>query len=265
MARVWSDENTKTACKTATNADFGNLLREYAMTKLCAHANVNEVLSLDLDEEYLAIKMTHHTCTLWEYAATHFTADHYETIVPDIIRGLAYIHWCGIVHHDISVNNIFITKDKRAVIGDFGESLLQAEHKHPLYVHPINIPNFDEKSCVYGVGIDIFLLEVTLKSIPTRHRKKFTNLYRSMTDYTPAAEILQSVTGEVVPYRPELRLNDDVATFRALVEHFGQTAEGVVMAQLLLGGQESLAENSINRKSLTDLAIAQLIPIDFIR
>ncbi|KAF8153190.1 hypothetical protein B0H34DRAFT_810007 [Crassisporium funariophilum] len=53
---------------------------------------------------------------LWESRDLSF-------IIFELTQGLNYLHGLGIIHLDIKAGNIFITKDKHCVIGDYGGSI----------------------------------------------------------------------------------------------------------------------------------------------
>ncbi len=51
------------------------------------------------------------------------TLDHVQkmkAVLLEVLQGLSYLHSMGIVHRDIKPENIFIAKDGRVTIGDFG-------------------------------------------------------------------------------------------------------------------------------------------------
>jgi len=55
------------------------------------------------------------------------------TWARQLTSGLAFVHAAGVLHRDIKTANIFITREKNAVIGDFGSSTTIARAAHVLH------------------------------------------------------------------------------------------------------------------------------------
>jgi serine/threonine protein kinase len=56
-----------------------------------------------------------------------FTEMQVLTICEDTALGMAYLHSCNIIHHDLKSENIFLDRNKRAKVGDFGLSIIRHE------------------------------------------------------------------------------------------------------------------------------------------
>ena len=49
----------------------------------------------------------------------------------EILRGLQYIHGENVIHRDLKPANIFMGKDGRLKLGDFGQSCVRLRHVGP--------------------------------------------------------------------------------------------------------------------------------------
>lgn len=94
-------------------------------------------------------------------------------LLLDIVSGLQYMHSKGIMHRDLKPSNIFIDKDNRAKIGDFGfarkykiSSADKTSEKGRfsqnvgtnLYIAPEveNSTDYDDKADIYSLGMILF-------------------------------------------------------------------------------------------------------------
>jgi len=88
-------------------------------------------------------------------------------IFSQVLEGIAYAHSRGVVHRDIKPSNIFLTKDQRIKIGDFGiakvkgiEGLTKmgASLGSPLYSSPEQLlgKKTDGRTDVYSLGITLY-------------------------------------------------------------------------------------------------------------
>ena len=88
-------------------------------------------------------------------------------IFSRVLEGIAYAHSRGVVHRDIKPSNIFLTKDQRIKIGDFGiakvkgiEGLTKmgASLGSPLYSSPEQLlgKKTDGRTDVYSLGITLY-------------------------------------------------------------------------------------------------------------
>lgn len=54
------------------------------------------------------------------------------SLIYDLSVSLDYLHNAGILHMDISVDNVYLTEEQHFILGDFSESCYQAESCYPL-------------------------------------------------------------------------------------------------------------------------------------
>ena len=85
----------------------------------------------------------------------------------EICEGIQYIHNKKIIHRDLKLNNIFLTKDNHIKIGDFGmsnilynESQSKTNKETSFYLIPeiINGQSYDYKSDIWNLGIILYQL-----------------------------------------------------------------------------------------------------------
>lgn len=55
----------------------------------------------------------------------NLTEPHFQYFLYQILRGLLYIHSCGVIHRDIKTRNILIDSDCNVKICDFGLARLK--------------------------------------------------------------------------------------------------------------------------------------------
>lgn len=91
-------------------------------------------------------------------------------IIKSVAQGLGHAHGHGIIHRDVKLSNIFLAKDERVVIGDFGlAKSLDSQHEAtltggfagtPTYMSPEQILGqpVDQRTDVYALGVVFFQL-----------------------------------------------------------------------------------------------------------
>ena len=114
----------------------------------------------------------------------YFNEDFIWRIFIDILLGIKYLHDNDIIHRDLKSANIFIDKNLRAIIGDFGVSKILNDNVKtytqigtPLYLSPeiINKNKYDKKIDIWSLGC--ILYEIIALDQPFISSKSFQALY----------------------------------------------------------------------------------------
>ncbi|KAF8633350.1 hypothetical protein AX17_004522 [Amanita inopinata Kibby_2008] len=104
-------------------------LSQYAQSIGIQGRHVNVLAYIDSWEEDEALYIQTELCEsgnlarfLWEYGCVFPRLDEARVwkIIVDLSNGLRFIHEAGVIHLDIKPSNIFLTKEGRFKIGDFG-------------------------------------------------------------------------------------------------------------------------------------------------
>ena len=97
-------------------------------------------------------------------------------LCSDISLAVAYLHFNGIIHRDLSGNNVLVIAGRRAKVTDFGMSkLARTEHQTPLtlcpgtlgYMSPESLkdpPQYTEKLDVFSQGV--IMIQVCTREFP---------------------------------------------------------------------------------------------------
>jgi serine/threonine protein kinase len=102
--------------------------REISILEKCCHPNVvklREVIDDPASRKiYMALEYTECGEIEWrdEYDEPVMTINEARRIFRDIVNGLDYLHYQGIIHRDIKPANLLLSHDRVAKISDFGVS-----------------------------------------------------------------------------------------------------------------------------------------------
>ena len=92
-------------------------------------------------------------------------------IAIQVSVGLNYLHSKKIIHRDIKLLNLFMTKDKKIKIGDMGMSIIFDEEElihsrvgTPLYIAPelVKKEKYDYKIDIWSLGCSLYHLAKTV-------------------------------------------------------------------------------------------------------
>ncbi|XP_047330262.1 eIF-2-alpha kinase GCN2 [Impatiens glandulifera] len=150
-----------------------------------------------MESTYLYIQMEYCPRTLrqmFESYSSHFEKDMAWHLFRQIVEGLSHIHGQGIIHRDLTPNNIFFDARNDIKIGDFGlAKFLQREQldqdSDPVEPTPVSVdrtgqvgtyfytapeieqgwPKIDEKADMYSLGIVFFELWHPFGTAMERH------------------------------------------------------------------------------------------------
>lgn len=147
---------------------------ECKFLKNIRHPNVIQYLGMCTDPEtanpVLLMELMDTSLTQFvETSAQPLTCRLQLTLCLDVARALVFLHLNGIVHRDLSSNNILLTKSKRAKLTDFGMAKLKSLNQGGgfsnticpgtnVYMPPEAIDkhtNYTEKGDVFSFGVNV--------------------------------------------------------------------------------------------------------------
>ena len=105
-------------------------------------------------------------------------------IAIQVLIGLNYLHSKKIIHRDIKLLNLFMTKDKRIKIGDMGMSTIVEEDElintrvgTPLYIAPelVKKEKYDYKIDIWSLGCSLYHLAKTIPPFTDENLIKLGN------------------------------------------------------------------------------------------
>ncbi|EGF82709.1 hypothetical protein BATDEDRAFT_9379, partial [Batrachochytrium dendrobatidis JAM81] len=113
------------------NPHLERIKREIAILKKCAHPHVVRLREViddpHSDKIYLVLEYLEGGDIAWSNNAEHpkpiQSVDEARRIFRDVVCGVQYLHYQGIVHRDIKPANLLWTADHRVKISDFGVSV----------------------------------------------------------------------------------------------------------------------------------------------
>ena len=105
-------------------------------------------------------------------------------IAIQVLVGLNYLHSKKIIHRDIKLLNLFMTKDKKIKIGDMGMSIIFDEEESihsrvgtPLYIAPelVKKEKYDYKIDIWSLGCSLYHLAKTVPPFTDENLIKLGN------------------------------------------------------------------------------------------
>lgn len=126
-----------------------------------------------------------------------------EYYLSRIFEGVKYMHSVNIIHNDLKLSNIFITKNDKVKIGDFGLSCIKGSkffEKLPDYIFKgtfsLNRRNNDQTSNKKG---DIYSLGLMLFELYTFKDPVFNDLNPNLIEDKIIQELFIEMTSETPP------------------------------------------------------------------
>jgi serine/threonine protein kinase len=121
-------------------------------------------------------------------------------IFEQALRGVEHIHALGVVHRDLKPGNIFLTRDGRVKLMDFGVAKVMDQPDHSaqrtmvgtlLYISPeqINGHSTDFRSDVYTLGVSLF--EAATGRLPFERRTDYALMHAHVQERPPRPKDLQ--------------------------------------------------------------------------
>ena len=124
--------NCKVAIKKCTNAfedviDGKRILREIKLLQHFDHENVCPLLDMippsdpkKFNDVYLVLNYMESDLHKIIYSRNKLTDEHYQYFIYQLLRGLKYIHSCGVIHRDLKPSNLLVNSNCDLKICDFG-------------------------------------------------------------------------------------------------------------------------------------------------
>jgi len=122
-------EGTKHRLRLREEVDVLKHLSQAALFNHSAERHPNVLAYIDSWEEDEALYIRTELCEsgnlarfLWEYGRVFPRLDEARVwkVIVDLSHGLRFIHDSGVIHLDLKPSNVFVTKEGRFKIGDFG-------------------------------------------------------------------------------------------------------------------------------------------------
>jgi len=105
--------------------------KELEISRLIAEHNIQNCIQLICGEGSWAVFPYYKHGDLWGQlnaaAPIGFTEDTVRAILRDIVHALVALKQIGVMHHDVSLENIIVTDDSKAIVSDLGLALLDKE------------------------------------------------------------------------------------------------------------------------------------------
>lgn len=118
--------------KLATSTQEDKVRREIAILKKCVHPNIVRLLEVldDMSSKkiYLVLEYLEKGEIIWhdESGNPVMTRQRIRGIARDVLSGLEYLHFQGIIHRDIKPANLLLSADDTVKISDFGVSFISS-------------------------------------------------------------------------------------------------------------------------------------------
>lgn len=116
-------------------------------------------------------------------------------IFDQALRAVEHVHGCNVVHRDLKPGNIYLTRDGRVKLMDFGVAKLMDQPEHNahrtmvgtlLYISPeqINGHSTDFRSDVYTLGVSLF--ETLTGRLPFERRSDYALMHAHVQERPPS-------------------------------------------------------------------------------
>ena len=121
-------------------------------------------------------------------------------IFDQALRAVEHVHGTGVVHRDLKPANIFLTRDARVKLMDFGVAKLMDQPEHAmhramvgtlLYISPeqINGHSTDFRSDIYTLGVTLF--EAVTGRLPFERRSDYALMHAHVQERPPSPKEFQ--------------------------------------------------------------------------
>ncbi|KAJ3260393.1 hypothetical protein HDU77_001349 [Chytriomyces hyalinus] len=150
------------------NADRRKIMREIAMLQMLDHPFVVSLLEVVETASYIGLVLEYAPGgELFHYIMAqpsgHLGEREGCKFFAQLVAGVSYMHFMGIVHRDLKLENLLLGPDNNILISDFGFANTSSEHMatqcgSPSYAAPELVSNAD----YVGVSVDIWSCGVIL-------------------------------------------------------------------------------------------------------
>lgn len=156
----------------AVNGMVNRVRQEVTIHSRLKHPSILELYTFfeDSDYVYLVLELAHNG-ELQRYIKNNspkITEEEAAHIMTQVVEGLIYLHSHNILHRDMSLANLLLTKDMRIKIADFGlaTQLTRPDEKHmtmcgtPNYISPevATRSSHGLEADVWGIGCMLYTL-----------------------------------------------------------------------------------------------------------
>ena len=211
----------------------------------------------------------------------HFTRDHQLRIICEVLQGLHYAHTLrdfdgtelGIVHRDVTPQNVFVTFDGQAKLVDFGiakaldtniETRTGILKGKPAYMAPEQITgSVDPRSDVFSAGVLVWEAVAGQRMWAKKNDVEvLASMLRSsipsVRDFAPEApEALVEIIDRSLAYLPSNRY-ESAAALHAALEDFLATQPPVTLREVSKVITEIFAADRERTRSVIDAHLARL-------
>ncbi|TPX77601.1 hypothetical protein CcCBS67573_g01137 [Chytriomyces confervae] len=149
-------------------ADRQKVMREIAMLQMLDHPFVVSLLEVVETGSYIGLVLEYAPGgELFHYIMAqpsgHLAESEGRKFFAQLVAGVSYMHFMGIVHRDLKLENLLLGPDNNILISDFGFANTSSEHMatqcgSPSYAAPELVSNSD----YVGVSVDIWSCGVIL-------------------------------------------------------------------------------------------------------
>lgn len=148
----------------------GRVQQEVSIHSRLKHPSILELYTFfeDANYVYLILELCHNGELQQYIKKKMLTESEASTIMKQVVEGIRYLHFHNILHRDISLSNLLLTKDMQVKISDFGlaTQLSRPDEKH---MTMCGTPNFISPEVAtrgsHGLEVDVWSLGCLLYTL----------------------------------------------------------------------------------------------------
>ena len=139
-------------------------IREIKLLQSLSHANVVSLLEMMVSKGhvYMVFEYSDHDLTgILHHPGVQFTPANLKSLMQQLLAGVDYIHWRGVLHRDLKGSNILLSKNGELKIADFGLAKFYAKGKRNDYTNRVitqwyKPPELLFGATAYGPDVDMW-------------------------------------------------------------------------------------------------------------